>query len=65
MDNIGNKLSNDYWEYKMPKNYRKPTEDSSPNEVEKFVTDKYIRKLFVPDNFKDPVKEYTECKKNN
>ena len=58
MDNVNNKLSNDYWEYRLPKNYERPTCNSTLEELHKFAKDKYIKKLFIPTGFCDPVTEY-------
>lgn len=65
MDKIGNKLANDYFEYKMIKGYRKPDGSSSQLELERFIHDKYVKRIFSPSNYFDPVMEYLENKKNN
>ena len=62
MKNVGNKLSNDFWEYRIPINYNKPQSNASLNDAENFIKDKYIKKMFVPSNFKDPASEYLENK---
>ena len=62
MVNIGNKLANDYWEYKLPNSLKKPSINSSPEDIKKFVNEKYIKKLFSPSGFADPVKEFKESK---
>jgi len=55
---VGNKLANDFYEYKMPSGYRKPTANSSPEECRRFIDEKYIRKAFSPPGFPEPVKEF-------
>lgn len=64
MEKIGNKIANEYWEFKMPIGYKKPTVSSSQTELEKFVQDKYVKRLFSPPEFVDPVTEYLDAKKN-
>jgi len=55
---VGNKLANDFYEYKMPSGYRKPGANSSPEECRRFIDEKYIRKAFSPPGYKEPVKEF-------
>ena len=64
MSKVGNKLANDYWEYQLPKGFRKPNINSSVEEIRKFINDKYILKKFIPNGFKDPVTEFLEEKNN-
>lgn len=59
---VGNKLANDFYEYKMPSGYRKPTANSSPEECRRFIDEKYIRKAFSPPGFKEPVKEFVAAR---
>jgi hypothetical protein len=60
--NTGNKVSNDYYEYKMPVSLRKPNSNSTMEQVRKFVDDKYIRKTFAPPNYPTPVQEFLQNK---
>jgi stromal membrane-associated protein len=62
MATIGNKLANDYYEYKMPVGYRKPGANSTPEECRRFVDEKYIRKAFSPPGYQEPVKDFLACK---
>jgi hypothetical protein len=62
MVNVGNKLANDFWEYKLPNSLKKPNLNSNPEDIKKFVNEKYIKKLFAPAGFTDPVKEYKDSK---
>lgn len=64
MEKIGNKVANDFWEYKMPVGYRKPTVSSTQFELEKFVQEKYMKRAFAPPDFIDPVTEFLEARKN-
>ena len=64
MEKIGNKIANEYFEYKMPTSYRKPNVNSSMSDLERFVHDKYVKRLFSPPDFVDPVTEYLDAKKN-
>lgn len=63
MQAVGNKLANDFYEYKMPSGYRKPGANSSPEECRRFVDEKYIRKAFAPQGHQEPVKEFLACRK--
>ena len=44
----GNAVANEYYEYKLPSDFRRPIEDVG---VEKFIRNKYDKKLYVHDNF--------------
>ena len=57
---VGNKIANEYYEYKIPTYYKNINLRSSMNECAKFVDDKYIRKLFAPQGIKHPVQRYLE-----
>lgn len=50
MQRWGNKRANEYWEYNLPKNYPRPTENSSMADLEKFIRSKYEKKLWVRDD---------------
>lgn len=50
MQRWGNKRANEYWEYNLPKNYPRPTENSSMADLEKFIRNKYEKKLWVRDD---------------
>jgi stromal membrane-associated protein len=54
----GNKVSNDFYEFKMPNGYRKPTSNYTMEQCRKFVDEKYIKKLFAPPKFPTPVEEF-------
>jgi stromal membrane-associated protein len=64
IQNVNNKLANDYWEYKIPKSYKRLDNNASPEECKKFVNEKYIRKSYAPQGHIDPVKEYLEAVRN-
>eukprot|EP00826_Nyctotherus_ovalis_P027731 TRINITY_DN216_c0_g1_i8.p1 TRINITY_DN216_c0_g1~~TRINITY_DN216_c0_g1_i8.p1 ORF type:complete len:245 (-),score=68.24 TRINITY_DN216_c0_g1_i8:228-962(-) len=60
---MDNEAANEYWEYKLPKDFRRLKESSSADEVWRFIQRKYVRKEFVPKNAADPVTEYKESPK--
>jgi len=64
MEKIGNKIANEYWEYKMPIGYKKPDVGSSQTELDRFIQEKYMKRSFAPPKFIDPVSEYLDAKKN-
>lgn len=45
MDHVGNEIANSYWEFKIPS--RKIAFNAQPDERVRFVTDKYMRKLYA------------------
>ena len=47
MQKWGNKKVNEYYEARLPKNYRKPDEHSSMAELEKFIRAKYEQRRWV------------------
>ena len=53
MQRWGNKRANEYWEYNLPKNYPRPTENSSMAALEKFIRAKYEKRTWVRDNDSD------------
>ncbi len=55
-------MANEYWEYKLPAGFRKPSESATNEELGKFINDKYVKRLYVPKNAIDPVHEYLERK---
>jgi stromal membrane-associated protein len=58
MAHTGNKVSNDFYEFKMPNGYRKPTTNSTMEQCRKFVDEKYVNKVFAPPKFPTPVEEF-------
>jgi len=40
----------------VPITYRKPTSNSSLEELIKYVNDKYVKRMFTPEDIEDPVK---------
>jgi len=62
MATVGNKVANDYYEHKMPTGYRKPGANSSPEECRRFVDEKYVRRTYVPKGYREPVKEFVDCR---
>ncbi|KEP62794.1 UNVERIFIED_CONTAM: GTPase activating protein for Arf protein [Hammondia hammondi] len=51
---IGNDTANAYYEYKLPKDYRKATRGDDNMAVENWIRMKYERKLFAPKGFPEP-----------
>ena len=44
----GNGVANEYYEYKLPPDFRRPKDDPS---AEKLIRNKYDKKLYIHDNF--------------
>ena len=64
MQALTNNLVNSYWEANLPSSTNKPGPNASSNEVNRFLTDKYVNKKWVNTDMKyDPVYMY-ENKKN-
>lgn len=63
MTSVGNKLANDYYEFKLPKGFRRLDSTANPEEFARFVRDKYIKKAFAPPGYPTPVEEFLENKK--
>lgn len=59
MQKWGNKRANDYWEYHLPKSYRRPTENSSMMDLEKFIRAKYEKKTWARDNDSSDYSDYS------
>ncbi len=57
---VDNEIANEYWEYKLPQGFKKPSENSPAEVAWKFIQDKYVRKSFVPKNAVDPAAEWRE-----
>ena len=53
----GNGVGNEFYEYKLPSDFRRPKEDK---DVEIFIRNKYDKKLYVHDNF-----DYAKSIKNH
>lgn len=62
MATVGNRIANDYYENRMPTGYRKPGANSSPEECRRFVDEKYVKKAFAPSGFREPVKDFVDCR---
>ena len=50
---IGNRRANEYWEYKLPKNFQRP-KSSNRAEMEDFIRRKYVDREFAKPNCKAP-----------
>ena len=56
---VNNFIINNYWEAKLPKGFSKPTLDSTAQEVESFIKDKYLSKKWIDSSMAvDPAKLY-------
>jgi hypothetical protein len=62
LENVGNKMANEYWEYSMPKYYQKPNMNSSIEDLIYFTNEKYIKKMFSPKNRINPVEGFLNIK---
>lgn len=61
---VNNMLLNCYWEARMPAGYQKPTQNSSPEEVMRFIKEKYLQKRWIDTDAKaDPAFLYWNDKK--
>ncbi|SOV74503.1 ADP-ribosylation factor GTPase-activating, putative [Plasmodium sp. gorilla clade G3] len=58
--NIGNDLSNAYYLYNLPKDAYIPKQGDSSIIMQKWIKNKYEKKLYVPDNKKEPYQYYVE-----
>lgn len=54
MRSIGNTVANSYWEENAPPIFQRPNADSPDFEVEKYIRDKYERKLFCSPDKEPP-----------
>jgi len=45
---IGNRIANDYYENRLPKDYQRPREGDSRDKVKNWIINKYERKDYVP-----------------
>ncbi len=57
-------MANEYWEYKLPAGFKRPTESSDAKLVGQFIRDKYVKRLYAPKDTLDPAAEYLEKRKN-
>lgn len=62
MATVGNRIANDYYEHRMPTGSRKPGANSSPEECRRFVDEKYVKKQYIPAGFREPVKDFIDCR---
>ena len=62
MDKIGNKIANEYFESSLEKSYRKPDYNSTQFELEKYIHDKYVKRIYSPIKLMDPVSCFLEGK---
>lgn len=53
MDYVGNGVANQYWEFKKPA--RTIATNSQPDERVRFITDKYVRKIYANPKIMNPV----------
>ena len=64
LENVGNKVGNQYWEYKLPKGFKRLDNNSSAEECRRFVNEKYIKRLYSPSDYVDPITDYLDAKIN-
>lgn len=53
MDHVGNEIANSYWEFKSPT--KSIAMNAGSDDRIRFVTDKYIRKLYANPKSQNPV----------
>lgn len=58
LENVGNKIANEFWEFNMPKYYQKPNMNSSLEDLIYFTNEKYLKGMFSPKNRANPVEEF-------
>jgi stromal membrane-associated protein len=58
LENVGNRIANDYYEYTMPTSSYKPKVGATLEELTKFVLDKYKKRNFAPKDYPTPYEEY-------
>lgn len=51
---IGNQMANNYYEYKLPRDYQKPREGDPRDKISNWIRNKYERKDFAPRNQPSP-----------
>ncbi|PFH33906.1 GTPase activating protein for Arf protein [Besnoitia besnoiti] len=51
---IGNEVANAYYEFRLPKDYKKATRGDDPTTMENWIRMKYERKSFVPKGYPEP-----------
>jgi len=64
---MSNRIANFYWEAQLPRNYTKPSQSASNQEIEHYIREKYINKRWCHPKMKmDPASLYkTDRKKFN
>ena len=61
---VNNAFINAYWEARLPSGYQKPGQNSSPDEVMRFIKEKYLQKKWVDtDSKSDPASLYWQDRK--
>lgn len=55
MERVGNKISNEYWEYNLPPDFKRPHTDDLPG-LTKFIRAKYEYRKWVNPNATEPAK---------
>ena len=60
MNFVNNSDSNTYWEGNPTPEFNKPDHQSLLMDIQEFIREKYIRKLYVDSNKKSPVDVYNE-----
>mmetsp|Transcript_128659 Transcript_128659/g.234119 ORF Transcript_128659/g.234119 Transcript_128659/m.234119 type:complete len:612 (-) Transcript_128659:28-1863(-) len=51
---VGNRIGNDYYEYKLPRDYQRPKEGDSREKISSWIRNKYDRKDYAPRNKPSP-----------
>ena len=61
---LSNDMVNSYWEANIPKGFRKPDQNANNQEVTQFMTNKYVHKKWVSDDWNnDPAWLYENKQK--
>ncbi|EFJ10602.1 hypothetical protein SELMODRAFT_426921 [Selaginella moellendorffii] len=51
---IGNAVASAYWEQRLPQGIQRPSPESPDSEVERWIRDKYEKRLFCPPDLPPP-----------
>ncbi len=49
---VDNRIANAYYEARLPASYKKPTQNSSTSETDRFIREKYLKQPWIYDKLK-------------
>ena len=56
MEAIGNEIANSYYEFNMAYGFTRITPQSSDTQKKNYITDKYLKKKYIPEGEPEPIK---------